>query len=46
MVAGNCTAAQGKKRKVATISLNCESHIYEVAEKQSPQQHFEGNMPQ
>jgi uncharacterized protein involved in tolerance to divalent cations len=38
---------KAKKRKVATISPTCcESHIYEVAEKQSPQQHFEGNMPQ
>jgi hypothetical protein len=38
---------KAKKRKVATISPTCcESHIYEVAEKQSPQQNFEGNMPQ
>jgi len=45
MVAGNCTAAQGKKKK----SCNTFSkllNIYEVAEKQSPQQHFEGNMSQ
>jgi len=38
---------KAKKRRVATISLTCcEAHIYEIAEKQSPEQHFEANMPQ